>query len=93
MNNFDISRVNLLIYDAVLLFSYTLNARLRKAGANFNNIFSVDLKNEIFGGFQGEIEKSNNAVLLSSYSSLNLQKLQNLNFSLLLPTWKAFGCD
>ena len=23
MNNFDISRINLLIYDAVLLFSYT----------------------------------------------------------------------
>lgn len=36
----------------VLFFSsedsleYTLKARLRKAGANFNNIFSVDLKNE-----------------------------------------------
>ena len=27
---------------------YTLKARLRKAGANFNNIFSVDLKNERF---------------------------------------------
>lgn len=38
----------------VLFFSsedsleYTLKARLRKAGANFNNIFSVDLKNERF---------------------------------------------
>ena len=50
----------------VLFFSsedsleYTLKARLRKAGANFNNIFSVDLKNERFSEikFNSELLKS-----------------------------------
>lgn len=39
---------------------YTLKARLRKAGANFNNIFSVDLKNERFSEikFNSELLKS-----------------------------------